>query len=753
MKRKAVWLLLVMLAMVLPAVPARAADPIGVKIDGVSLSFDVQPRRENDRVLVPLRTIFEALGATITWNGERQEVKATSAAGVEIYLRVDHRVALVNGQVVLLDVPARLVDSRTLVPVRFVAESLGATVGWDDATQTVLITRAAAGQAPPAINTRAPGDLEDLLKRAFPATVLILADGPKGLALGSGFFLNDKGLVATNFHVLDGATQISVFTYDKKEYGATRLVVSNKARDVLVMETEAVGYPALPLGLEAQPGPGHGVLAVGNPQGLDWTVSEGIIGGAERIADGVAWLQHSAPISKGSSGGPLVSRTTGVVLGMNTFMLAGDGVQNLNFASTAANIAQTLEERKTDLVPLWTGKVVRRPGTDAGTGSGSGTAPAPAPVQPPAPPKPPAPIEPEVPNPPDPLPDVPAVPVSSTWLTPNGDVQSRGAVDASPGTNLKAGWATKGIYDGQSLLVGDRLYHAEAISNGTVFAMDATTGSVLWKQQTGSEVYTLAATSDMVFVGGYQQLIAYSADGTRKWRVAKQATGLLYLPGKLYVQGYDGTLSVLDPATGQEVWSVLIGAPGPVPDTRDKQGLTLWNDRIFVPFRETIVAVSATDGSFLFSIPIRAGRSPVVDNGLIYITWDRLLLAYNGQTGRLQWKANLGTYAGSTPVAANGTVVTWGLDNYLYAFDGKTGKPLWEVESNHGLLGGRWLAIGGNDLFVAGGMGIGVFNLQTGARTTVLLPASQTRLRPIPTANALYVGLDQWSGIQQLIKK
>ena len=87
---------------------------------------------------MPLRAIFEALGATVDWNDSTQAVTAERWE-ISIYLSIGSNVLIKNGERITLDVPAQLVGGRTLVPVRAVAESFGAMVDWDDSTQTVII--------------------------------------------------------------------------------------------------------------------------------------------------------------------------------------------------------------------------------------------------------------------------------------------------------------------------------------------------------------------------------------------------------------------------------------------------------------------------------------------------------------------------------------------------------------------------------------------------------------------------------------
>ena len=94
---------------------------------------------ESNRVLVPLRAIFEALDSDISWDNETQTVIASG--NKVIVLQIDSDIAFVNGEKKQLDVPARLVNGRSMVPLRFVGEAVGADVHWDSETLTVSITK------------------------------------------------------------------------------------------------------------------------------------------------------------------------------------------------------------------------------------------------------------------------------------------------------------------------------------------------------------------------------------------------------------------------------------------------------------------------------------------------------------------------------------------------------------------------------------------------------------------------------------
>ena len=114
-------------------------NQITVYINNEQLNFDIYPITEKDRTLVPMRAIFEALGAEVEWENETQTATATKD-GITVSVTIDSNKMQKNGEEIELDVPARLVeDSRTLVPLRAVSEAFGCQVEWDEELQRVDI--------------------------------------------------------------------------------------------------------------------------------------------------------------------------------------------------------------------------------------------------------------------------------------------------------------------------------------------------------------------------------------------------------------------------------------------------------------------------------------------------------------------------------------------------------------------------------------------------------------------------------------
>lgn len=118
----------------------KSAQLIRVFIDGKLLEFtDTDPIIESSRTLVPMRAIFEALGAEIKWDDASKTVSGTKD-GITVSLKIGDKTAYINGKPVELDVPAKIKNSRTIVPLRFIAESFDTDVTWDGETQSVFIT-------------------------------------------------------------------------------------------------------------------------------------------------------------------------------------------------------------------------------------------------------------------------------------------------------------------------------------------------------------------------------------------------------------------------------------------------------------------------------------------------------------------------------------------------------------------------------------------------------------------------------------
>ncbi|MBW4473799.1 MAG: trypsin-like peptidase domain-containing protein [Stenomitos rutilans HA7619-LM2] len=152
---------------------------------------------------------------------------------------------------------------------------------------------------------------------------------------GSGFIVKADGLVLTNAHVVDGATSVTVTLKDGREFTG-KVLGKDELTDVAVVKIQGTNLPTAPIGNSEQIKPGEWAIAIGNPLGLDNTVTAGIISGTGRSSGvvgapdkRVSFIQTDAAINPGNSGGPLLNRQ-GQVIGMNTAIIGG--AQGLGFA-------------------------------------------------------------------------------------------------------------------------------------------------------------------------------------------------------------------------------------------------------------------------------------------------------------------------------------------------------------------------------------------------------------------------------------
>jgi len=182
------------------------------------------------------------------------------------------------------------------------------------------------GKPGPASNVR------DLVKQIGEAVVQVRTPG----GLGSGFIINEDGFLMTNFHVIEGETQISVEVYLEKNgqleprtYKQVRIVAVNKFEDMALLKIEDKDTPKFKyvlLGSSDAVAVGERVFAVGSPLGLERTVTEGILSTKTREMQGELYLQTTAQINPGNSGGPLFNLSGEVVGITNMKITFGEGL-------------------------------------------------------------------------------------------------------------------------------------------------------------------------------------------------------------------------------------------------------------------------------------------------------------------------------------------------------------------------------------------------------------------------------------------
>ncbi|MGD1068760.1 MAG: trypsin-like peptidase domain-containing protein [Bryobacteraceae bacterium] len=188
----------------------------------------------------------------------------------------------------------------------------------------VLLT---AGRGTYAQSTLDPGTL---YKQASPAVVLIEALGSDGkvASTGSGLLVSADGRLLTNYHVIAHAKQATVRLANGDAYDLVEVITVDKRKDIAFLKIPAVDLPFVKLGRSNGVEIGASVYSIGSPLGLQNTLSQGLVSGI-RDMDGYRLFQISAPISHGSSGGPIFN-LNGEVIGIAVLTI--EGGQNINFA-------------------------------------------------------------------------------------------------------------------------------------------------------------------------------------------------------------------------------------------------------------------------------------------------------------------------------------------------------------------------------------------------------------------------------------
>ncbi len=200
------------------------------------------------------------------------------------------------------------------------------------------------------VNTTPPPErsVRELMAQLGQAVVQVRTPG----GLGSGFIISDEGYLITNFHVIEGETQISIEVFhqlkgqlERKAYKQVRIIAMHKFADLALLKIEDPGAPKfsrVPLGDADLLSVGERVFAIGSPLGLERTVTEGILSTKTRQMQGSLYLQTTTQINPGNSGGPLFNLRGEVVGVTNMKITFGEG---LGFAIPIEQVKHFLSHR------------------------------------------------------------------------------------------------------------------------------------------------------------------------------------------------------------------------------------------------------------------------------------------------------------------------------------------------------------------------------------------------------------------------
>ncbi len=198
-----------------------------------------------------------------------------------------------------------------------------------------VLAIALAGLACSGLLQRSPPSPRQIFERAVPSVVRVDVDEGSG----AGFVIDAAGLIVTNLHVIDGTRSAQVRFRDGRTLPVARVRAVDERADLALIEVAASDLPVLPLADSDGIAVGERIYAIGNPLGFDYSMSDGIIGGLREL-EGVPALQVSVPLSRGSSGGPILSER-GEVVGVTRGIVPGGGALGI---ATPVNSVKALRE-------------------------------------------------------------------------------------------------------------------------------------------------------------------------------------------------------------------------------------------------------------------------------------------------------------------------------------------------------------------------------------------------------------------------
>lgn len=326
---------------------------------------EVKPFIKNSRTLVPVRFISQSFGAGVGWDPNTNTVTVRQGNNI-VKMALRSNKIYVNNIEKTLDTPAESINSRTYIPLRALVEALDKKVFYDRGLIIIsdqeniidknteadlvneIISWFTGQQSSSAVSTPIANDpniqrpltIKEIA--AFDESVVaILTMDSRGqyVSQGSGFYIGN-GLFVTNNHVIADGVSFKLITNQNMELEVAGVVKCDSVRDLTILKSKVMpSLSPLKIGSKDMVVKGDTIVTIGSPEGLQNTVSDGIVSGFRNIEE-TDYIQITAPITHGSSGGPLFDMK-GYVIGVNT---AGLDVGNLNFAVAIDNIKDWVSE-------------------------------------------------------------------------------------------------------------------------------------------------------------------------------------------------------------------------------------------------------------------------------------------------------------------------------------------------------------------------------------------------------------------------
>ncbi|NDO47718.1 trypsin-like peptidase domain-containing protein [Clostridium sp. MD294] len=281
-------------------------------LNGTSQEFSVEWDEQRHVVILTSGQRYQPVGGEM--EAVKNEIRSANITSSNI---------IVDGQTI--NVQGYNIDNSVYFKLRDITNIFGISVIWNDKNNTINIE---TGQRKANERNLTAKEIYNRCNSAIFYIKTYDIDGD-ALSSGSGFFIDKNGKAVTNFHVLENAYTAVITMADGIEYNVKGVLGYDMQGDLAILQVDGNNFPFLSAGDSDEVTSGEKIYAIGSPLGLSNTISEGIVSGINRTIKNIPYIQITAAISHGSSGGALLNEK-GQVIGVTSAEIATG--QNLNFA-------------------------------------------------------------------------------------------------------------------------------------------------------------------------------------------------------------------------------------------------------------------------------------------------------------------------------------------------------------------------------------------------------------------------------------
>ncbi|MDN4066678.1 trypsin-like peptidase domain-containing protein [Paenibacillus vini] len=344
--------ILIILVLFFPSAAVAANKPSSNKmqifLDDKELIFQNAPLVYEGNTMVPFRSLFEALGVSVIYDGPSKTIRAQKG-NTTVNLTLGQNVAFVDNTAVKLSVSPLVVKGNTYVPLRFVSQSFDYSITLQGkqiflASPSMVNTPSSILSPPQSSSSTVSQDLTAEQIGEFSDRVVYieaLNSNGEAYASGSGVIVGSDGEIITNFHVIEGSSSVRIYFSSSDSVVTSFVTIYDKERDLALLKVGKAGLPKVSIGDSSKLKLGEAVVAIGSPLGFTNSLSSGVVSTPLRMVDGSRFIQMTAPIDHGSSGGALFNMR-GELVGVTTALIESSA--NLNLAIPSEDIKAFLSK-------------------------------------------------------------------------------------------------------------------------------------------------------------------------------------------------------------------------------------------------------------------------------------------------------------------------------------------------------------------------------------------------------------------------